>query len=277
MSAERYGGVRGRITVEAARLMVDEGVDQYFTAKRIAAKRVLGRVEGKRTRFRPADLPSNGEIRDAVLVLSEHAEGSQRTRRLFALRIVALEAMRALAPFSPRLIGSVSTGHIRRGSDVDLHVFPAAEEALDRHLRGLGWVYEREKVSIQKGGAIRDYVHYHVTDVAPVELTVYEPRELRARPRSSTDGKPIERLSIGAVEALCARDHPDAYRQYLATGEVEGMDALRSLDEAPRPGPFDGLLEMLDGDDEPEALPEPGEEDDPEQDYDPLSGFEGVG
>ena len=31
--------------------------------------------------------------------------------------------LRALSEFSPRLIGSVSTGHIRRGSDIDLHVF----------------------------------------------------------------------------------------------------------------------------------------------------------
>ncbi|AKT37012.1 hypothetical protein [Chondromyces crocatus] len=274
MSAERSGGVRGRITFEAARLMVEEGVDQYFTAKRIAAKRVLGRVEGRRTRYRPADLPSNGEIRDAVLVLSEHAEGSLRTRRLFALRIVALEAMRALAAFSPRLIGSVSTGHVRRGSDIDLHVFPASEEMLERHLRELGWTQERELVSIHKGGEFRDYVHYHVADVAPIELTVYEPRELRSRPRSSTDGKPIVRLSVGAVESLCEREHPEAYQRYLATGAVEGMELLHSAEEAPRPGPFDGLL---DEEDDAPALPEPGEEDDPEQLYDPLPGFESIG
>lgn len=274
MSAERSGGVRARITAEAARLMVEEGVDQYFTAKRMAAKRVLGRVEGRRARCRPADLPSNGEIRDAVLALSRLAEGSGRTRRLFALRVVALEAMRALAPFSPRLIGSVSTGHIRRGSDIDLHVFPGDEESLERHLAALGWTYERERVSIQKGGEIRDYLHYHVADAAPIELTVYEPRELRSRPRSSTDGKPIVRMSIGAVEALCAREHPEAWRHYLVTGEVEGMEALLTAEEEPPPGPFDGLLEGEDGGEE-ERWPEPGEEEEPEQEYEPLPGFEG--
>lgn len=276
MSAERYGGVRARITAEAARLMYEEGVDQYFTAKRMAAKRILGRVEGRRARYRPADLPSNGEIRDALLLLAQHAEGNQRTRRLFALRIVALEAMRALSPFSPRLIGSVSTGHIRRGSDIDLNVFPDDEEALERHLRALGWTYERELVTILKGGEIREYVHYHVADAAPIELTVYAPRELRARPRSSTDGKPIVRFGLGALEALCAREHPEAWRRYLESGEVEGMDALLEADEdAPLPGPFDGLLTGCEGGAEEPACPEPGDEDDPEQDYDPLPGFEG--
>src|SRR5205823_10023860 len=110
---------------------------QYFTAKRIAARRLLGKVAGKRMRYRPADLPSNGEIRDALLALAELAEGSRRTRRLFAMRVLALEAMRAIAPFEPRLIGSVSTGHIRRGSDIDIQVFTDHEESLETHLRGI--------------------------------------------------------------------------------------------------------------------------------------------
>ncbi|AUX39846.1 nucleotide-binding enzyme [Sorangium cellulosum] len=277
MSAERFGGLRARIAAEAARLMYEEGVDQYFTAKRMAAKRILGQIDGRRARYRPADLPSNGEIREALLLFAERAEGSQRARRLFALRIVALEALRALAPFSPRLIGSVSTGHIRRGSDIDLHVFPANEEALEQHLRALAWTFDRELVTLQKGGQFREYVHYHVADAAPIELTVYAPRELRLRPRSSTDGKPIVRLGIAAVEALCARDHREAWQRYLETGEVEGMDALLEADEdEPPPGPFDGLLEDGAGADDAPACPEPGEEDDPDQDYDPLPGFEGA-
>ena len=96
MSIERFGGLRVAIATEAARLMYEEGVKQYFTAKRMAARRLLGRVAGRRLRYRPADLPSNGEIRDALLALAALAEGSGRTRRLFAMRIVALEAMRAI-------------------------------------------------------------------------------------------------------------------------------------------------------------------------------------
>lgn len=276
MSAERFGGLRALLAMEAARLMYEENVKQYFTAKRMAAKRLLGRVAGGRARYRPADLPSNGEIRDALLALAELAEGARRIRRLFAMRVVALEAMRALAAFEPRLIGSVSTGHIRRGSDIDLQVFTADDGALELHLRALGWMYEREPVTIQKCGEIREYLHYHVEDSFPIELTVYEPRELRFRPRSSTDGKPIVRVRASALEALLAREHEEAYRHYVESGEIEGMEeALGGEDDGDAgatPGAWDGLLEGEELDEQP-CAPEPGEEDDPEQEYEPLPGF----
>ncbi len=282
MSIERFGGIRVAVAAEAARLMYEEGVKQYFTAKRMAARRVLGRVEGRRARYRPADLPSNGEIRDALLALAALSEGSGRRRRLFAMRIVALEAMRALAPFEPRLIGSVSTGHIRRGSDVDLQVFTDDEGALEEHIGRLGWTFERERVTIQKFGEIREYLHFHVADVFPVELTVYARRELRFRPRSSTDGKPIVRVKASALELLLAREHAEAWARYLAEGTIEGLDeVLAEADDeddaaAPHvPGPYDGLLS--DGPDEEPVLPEPGEEEEPDQAYDPLPGFEAYG
>ena len=42
-----------------------------------------------------------------------------------------------------------------------------------------------------------------------------------------------------------ARDHPEAWRRYLADGTIEGMDELLADEDkdAPRPGAFDGLLE----------------------------------
>ncbi len=279
MSAERHGGVRASVAAEAARLMYEEGVKQYFSAKRMAAKRLFGRTGGQRMRYRPADLPSNGEIRDALLALAELAEGSRRTRRLFAMRIVALEAMRATAAFEPRLIGSVSTGHIRKGSDVDLQVFTDDDGALETRLRALGWGYEREPVSIQKFGEIREYLHYHVADVFPIELTVYAVRELRFRPRSSTDGKPIVRVRAAALEAMLARDHPEQWAAYLKDGTIDGLDEAVAFEDegAAPPGPYDGLL--LDGPEAeaPPELPEPGEEEDPEQSYNPLPGFEDAG
>ena len=283
MSAGRMmsGGLRGSIALEAARLMYEEGVKQYFTAKRLAAKRLLGRVGGKRLRYRPSDLPSNGEIRDALLVLADFAEGDRRQRRLFAMRVVALGAMKSLEAFEPRLIGSVSTGHIRKGSDIDLHVFTDDPDALVARVQELGWPWETERVTILKFGEIREYLHVHAKLTYDVELTVYERREMRFRPRSSTDGKPIVRVRASALEALIAEEHPEAWRRFLADGVIEGIDegdddedddTVRDLSS------FDGMIaDALDDEEvDPSMLPLPEEVVDDDAPYDPLPGFENL-
>jgi len=193
---------RRHLAQEAARLMYEEEVSQYFVAKRMAAKRLFGRMGGKRMRFRPADLPSNGEIQEALLRLADLTEGDGRRERLDEMRRLALEVMRTLERFEPRLIGSVATGHIRRGSDVDIQLFADDPDAPEAHLRSLGWAYERDDVLIRRPSGWCEYQHLRLDLEHPIELTVYDRRELRVRPRSSTDGQPIERLSIRAVEAL---------------------------------------------------------------------------
>lgn len=221
MSWERQGGLREAIAQLAAQIMYGEEVKQYFTAKRLAAKRLLGKHGAKGLRYRPIDLPSNGEIKSALLELVEDIEGDDRTRRLFAMRVTAVEAMEHLLPFLPRLIGSVATGHVRAGSDIDLHVFAEDPSDVTAHVKKLGWVHDVQHVSILKHGKVQEFTHVHVPDRYPLELTVYAPRELGQRPRSSTDGKPIVRLSPPAVRALIEREHPDAWQRYQQTGELQ--------------------------------------------------------
>lgn len=226
MSWERAGGLRAAIAQLAAQIMYGEEVKQYFTAKRMAAKRLIGSAGARGLRYRPRDLPSNGEIKEALLALADEIEGEARTRRLFAMRIVALEAMEALEPFSPRLIGSVATGHVRSGSDVDVHVFANDAADVESHARGLGWAFETQRVSIVKHGRAQEFVHLLVPDLLPIELTVYEPRDLRHRPRSSTDGKPIVRVTSSALRTLLAREHGVEWQQYLETGEMPSLEEL---------------------------------------------------
>ncbi|MCB9597081.1 MAG: nucleotidyltransferase [Sandaracinaceae bacterium] len=191
--------IRRHLAVEAARLMYDEAVGQYFVAKRMAAKRLFGRGGQKRLRFRPRDLPSNGEIQAALLQLAELREGDHRLDRLHDMRRVALEVMERLAPFEPRLIGSVATGHIRAGSDIDIQLFADDRDAPEDLLRAEGVPYERELVLIRRPTGFVEYLHLRLDLDYPVELTVYDRRELRHRPRSSTDGLPIERVPIREV------------------------------------------------------------------------------
>jgi predicted nucleotidyltransferase len=109
--------LRQAIALEAARLMYERVESEYYTAKRKAAKRLCpGGVK-------PSDLPSNAEIRDQIQLFARLHEGDNRTRHLREMRLEALRLMRILRPFRPRLIGSVMTGHVRKGSDIDLHLF----------------------------------------------------------------------------------------------------------------------------------------------------------
>ena len=83
--------------------MYEEGVSQFFDAKQLAAKRLLGQGQGqgKRMRFRPKDLPSNGEIADELQLLARFNEGDQNQVQLFQMRVTALEVMQQLDEFSP--------------------------------------------------------------------------------------------------------------------------------------------------------------------------------
>lgn len=286
MSAVRHGGERMLVAIEAARVMYEEGVKQYFTAKRIAARRILGRTEAKASRFRPGALPSNGEIREALLLLAANAEGAHREHRLFVLRLVALRAMRAMEAFAPRLIGSVSTGHVRKGSDVDVQLFTEDFDAAERVARGLDPRVERERVTIRKGGELREYTHLHA-QVAPregaelyaVEFTVYPYEDLRYRPRSSTDGKPIHRMKLTRVAALVETEHAALYARFLANGSLPPVE-----EDDTEHGPYDALVSDLEAQlDDDEACDEdmlPTSEElamlDDEAEYDPLPGFESL-
>lgn len=221
---KKHMRLRSAIAREAARLMYEEGVGQYLDAKHLGAKRVLGRDGARTLRHRPRFLPSNGEIREALLELAELTEGAERSERLFAMRVVALEHMRALEGFDPRLIGSVRSGHVRRGSDIDLHVFTNDVEVLEQRVHALGWVYELDVVTLRVGQGFQEYLHLHVEALFPVELSVYERRERRIASRSSTDGKRIERTKPEALEALLASEHPEAWEAYQRCGELEDRE-----------------------------------------------------
>lgn len=230
---ERGEGTRLAIAREAARILYREGVRQYFDAKRIASRRVLGGPS-----YRTGELPSNGEIREQLLALVALAEGEDRPRRLFAMRVEALTVMRALDVWRPRLIGSVWSGHARRGSDIDVHLFGDLDAVMD-DLTTRDWPYDPLEVSIRTPTGFRTYHHLHLTERPfPVELSIYTLAERREVTRSSVDGLPIDRVSAGRLLARIREEHAEAFERWEATGDV-------GFEEGPEPGEFDGLLREL--------------------------------
>jgi predicted nucleotidyltransferase len=194
---KRRAGLRRAIAEEAARLMVDENIREYVEAKRIAADNLLG------MRVDAVPLPSNGEIRAAIVARAALTDGHRHRERLVHMRRVAVALMEELQAFEPRLIGSVATGNIHRNSDVDIQVFCSRHDVLEDALRQRGHRAERLEHEIWKDGAFHRYLHYHFeVEEVPVELSVYEPAELRIVRFSSIDGRPIDRVPLRRVAAL---------------------------------------------------------------------------
>ncbi len=194
--------LRRQIAFGAACLMYQRQESEYFRAKQKAARRIC------RGWIKPADLPSNAEIRDEIQALARLYEGDQRTTNMREMRLEALRMMRLLYRFRPRLIGSVLTGHVRKGSDIDLHVFSDSVAAVALTLDEEGALYDVERKRVRKHGEEHVFTHIHVTDRFPFELTIYAADKAHFVFKSSITGKAIERASIAQLEELLAREYP---------------------------------------------------------------------
>src|SRR6202158_2939009 len=156
--------LRQAIALEAARLMYERAESEYFTPNRKAAKRLCRRG------VKPEDLPSNAEIREQIQLFARIHEGDRRTENLKDMRLEALRLMRLLRAFRPRLIGSVMTGHIRKGSDIDLHVFSDNSGLVADTLEREGFQFDLERKQVVKHNEARIFTHIHVYDRFNFEL-----------------------------------------------------------------------------------------------------------
>src|ERR1700750_1539806 len=125
--------VRQQIARIAAQLMYERSESEYFTAKRKAARQL-----GIDARYHPKDLPSNSEIRDQIQILACLHEGETRFENLKQMRLAAYALMRRVERYHPALIGSTWTGHIRKGSDIDIHVFSNSHSNITMTLEDAG-------------------------------------------------------------------------------------------------------------------------------------------
>ncbi|MDX1945764.1 MAG: HD domain-containing protein [Pirellulaceae bacterium] len=213
--------LRRQITYEAARLMYLREESEYFRAKQKAAHRLCqGWVK-------PADLPSNAEIRDEIQTFARLHEGDARANNLRDMRLEALRLMRLLARFRPRLIGSVMTGHIRAGSDIDLHLFSDSLDSITLVLDEQGLVYDVERKRVRKHDEERVFTHIHVQDRFPFELTIYTADQAHYVFKSSITGKAIERASIAQLEQLLGAEYPDLDLEAALASVAEQVDRFQ--------------------------------------------------
>lgn len=194
----RSDHLRSAVAEEAARLMAEHGIRDYLVAKRKAAER-YGVVEG-------AFLPKNAEIEAALMSRQRLFGGERHTNSLREQRRVAMEAMRLLAPFEPRLVGPVLSGSATGFADIQLHVFSDHPEAVAMHLLERRYEYEvlERRVRMTPDSQVPTPSVRFGMGEETVEAFVFPRDGIRQAPISPVDGKPMRRAGITEVEELTA-------------------------------------------------------------------------
>lgn len=194
--SRRDMNLRLRIAYIAARMMAEDGVADYGTAKMKAARQA-GLLDANL-------LPDNQEIEAALREYQELYQKDDQAGHVRELREIAVRVMRDFAAFRPVLVGSVLSGTAGAYSDVNLQLFTDDPKALpmlllNRHMR-----FEEGTRRMRRGDSSSDVpqVRIEVDDVT-VTLTVLTLDEERsaARPKPGED---LQRARLADVEALLA-------------------------------------------------------------------------
>lgn len=190
--------MRTRIAATAARIMAEDGVDDFALAKRKAARQ-LGAARGDEMREAlPANDEVEGELRAyRALYQPEHSQ------RVAELRRIALDAMRALERFSPYLTGPVLKGTAGPYAEIELQLFPESAKEVEIFLleRRIAYTtHEGRRFSGDRAHAMS--VLSLTWQEAPLKLSVFDPRDERLALKTSQAGRVMERAGIAEVAAL---------------------------------------------------------------------------
>ena len=189
---------RAHIAHIAARLMAEDGIEDYALAKRKAARQA-GTPDAR-------ELPTNEEIDAALKLYQEIYHETEHRNRLRELRERAVRAMRELERFTPYLTGSVLNGNAGKYADINLQLFTDDVKAVERYFIDREIPYKAAQARLYSGEEPRTVPVYTVHDGGvDIELTVLTPRELRVPVKTSLEGKAIERAKLAAVEQLLSQ------------------------------------------------------------------------
>lgn len=188
--------MRQAVADEAARIMREQGVDDFLLAKRKAADR-LGVTDA-------SILPRNTEIEAALVAHQRLFAADRHEADLAALRRSALEAMRLMADFQPRLVGPVLTGTASPHSEINLHVFTESPEAVSIRLEERGVPHEvlERRLRYERDRTVSYPALRFVAGQQTVDAVVFPLDGIRQAPSSPVDGRPMRRASAAEVEAL---------------------------------------------------------------------------
>ena len=192
--------MRERLAQAAAQYMAETGSQDFQLAKRKAADQ-LGVHETR-------NLPSNIEIETALQTYQRLFRAESQPQHLHRLRETALDAMRFIQQFEPRLVGPVLSGTADEHSSVTIHVFSDTPEDVAFYLMDKQIPYQTiEKRLKVKAETWQVYPAYHfIAKDVPVTLVVFPEKALHQAPISPVDGRPMQRANINSVVNLIEQE-----------------------------------------------------------------------
>jgi len=187
--------VRARIAAAAARIMAEDGIDDFALAKRKAARQ-LGAGDAQA-------LPANDEIDEALRAYRALYQADEHAGRIAGLRRVALGAMRALERFTPYLTGPVLKGSAGPYAEIDLQLFPDSAKDVEIFLLDRNIPYTTQEGRRYAGDRA------HAVSVlcldwqgAPLRLSVFDARDERIALKTSQAGRVMDRAGIAELGAM---------------------------------------------------------------------------
>jgi hypothetical protein len=202
--------MRSRIAHLAARMIAEDGINDYGLAKRKAARQA-GAPDSR-------NLPTNEEIEGALRAYQQLYQAEEHPARLVQLRRIALDTMRLLEDFDPYLTGGVLSGGVGRHADIHLQLYTDSAKDLEifLHNHQIPFRTREQRVWVGDQSSLVPSLVLSTAD-GDINLTVLDPVHRRQPLRLSPDGRPLERASIGSVENLL----DDADEQGRSSGETQ--------------------------------------------------------
>ncbi|OGT82303.1 MAG: hypothetical protein A3J35_02275 [Gammaproteobacteria bacterium RIFCSPLOWO2_02_FULL_52_10] len=187
---------RKEIAQLAAKFVAVDGVNDYLAAKRKAAVQ-LG--------IKPDNgLPTNLEVEQALREYQSLFQNQDQAAQLNEMRKKALQAMRFMISYQPRLVGPVLTGTATRHSEITLHLVSDEPEQIGLHLDEHAIPFTTTTKSLKIGkDEKKDFPAFEfIADKTRILLIVFPERQKHCSPLSSITGKPMQRATISTVEKL---------------------------------------------------------------------------
>lgn len=191
---------RERLAYEAARIMVEQGLNDFESARRKAAERtgILDRRQW----------PSNERLKEAVLAQRQLFWGAGHDETSRSLKREAVQAMWMLSEFEPRLIGSTLHDLGDRQNGVELFLFADRPEDVLFKLadQGIPWREGERILRYANGQRLAHPAFGFLAGEIPFELIVLPVRARRQPPLDPITDRPGLGADLAAVERMLARE-----------------------------------------------------------------------